>query len=149
MKRKELGPRIVFLEIQLAGEGFDAKLESVKTVGYSSQVFRGDERKILKDLMKVLEDVDLLVTWGGEKSEIPLLTVKAIRHRMNPAILYEVFHFDLKQFFEKTFATQDTEVGKAAEILGLKKRAGKAETISEVFQKLRPVLRVVKPELAL
>lgn len=150
MKKRGLGPRIAILELQVNGDGFEAELKSIKMIlDGKKHVHRGDEKNLLTKLLKTLDDVDLLVTWGGERFEIPFLTAKAIRNQLNPSVIYQVFHLDLKQFFEKTFAVDNPELGKAAEILGVRNLSGKAETTAALFGKLRPVLRVVRPELAL
>ncbi|MCS6784646.1 MAG: hypothetical protein RMI43_05035 [Candidatus Caldarchaeum sp.] len=149
MRKKEQGPRVIFLEVEVAGDGFDATVKAVRTAGYLSKVFRGREKNLLKSFLKALDEVDLLVTWGGGEKDLPILTAKAFRLGLDPSPLYEVFHLDLKQFFEKIFATQDTDVEKASEIIGVKKRVGKAEATAAVFERLKPVLRTVRPELAL
>ncbi|MEM0440784.1 MAG: hypothetical protein QXF45_06485 [Candidatus Caldarchaeum sp.] len=149
MKKREFGPRIAFLEVLVDEDGFDAKLKAVKLVDDEGvKLLRGNEKTLLKKLMNVLRDVDLIVTWGGEKFDIPLLIVKVIRTGLDPTNLLEVFHFDVKRFFSDFFALNDVDWEKAAAFVGVKKGKGKAETVARIFEKLKPVLRVVKPELA-
>lgn len=139
----------MFLEVLVDENGFDAKLKGIKLVDDKDvKLLRGSEKTVLKKFMNVLRNVDLIVTWGGEKFEIPFLTAKALRTGIDPTSLLEVFHFDVQRFFKEFFGLDDGDLERAAAVVGVKRLGGKAETVAKVFTKLRPVLRVVKPELA-
>ncbi|MEM2032838.1 MAG: hypothetical protein QXS96_03265 [Candidatus Caldarchaeum sp.] len=151
MRSRKIGPHIYFLELRTAGDGLEAAIREIRLVGESGggRVFRGDEKMFLRSFLKFCTDVDIFVTWGGESFALPLLTAKIIRNRLDPAPLYEAYHFDLKTFFEKTFSASVSDVSEAAALLGLRKRRDALENMRAVFNALRSILRVTRPELAL
>lgn len=142
---------MAFLELEIEGESFDARLKKIALLreGGVAKVFRGSEKKMLASFLQAVKDVDLLVTWGGESTDYPILTAKALRNNVNPSPLHECFHLDLKQFIEKVFAKQNISIEQAAEILRIKKGRSKAETIAKIFSKFRSLLRTLRPELGI
>lgn len=93
--------KMLFLDIETCGlSGVPVFLIGLALVGESTFVLRQlfardytEEAALLRELGRLLEDVDFLVTFNGKSFDVPFLRDRAVHHRLS--IHLEVPHLDL------------------------------------------------------
>gem|GEM_PF-1559857 len=145
-------PRTVFIDISLTGNGvMDSVIQAaaLKELDGAEHVHRGGERKIVSNLVKALKKYDLLVFWGSDVSPTTLLTAKALHHGVDPSPIHMLMHLDIRQFVEQHLGLHNADLEKTARFLNARSNYDKCKTLENIFKKLLPLLRTIKPELAL
>ena len=149
---KAVKPKTAFLDIRFTVNGVMGSLieaVAVKELDGALRVHRGGERKIVSTLVKSLKKYDLLVFWGSEVSPITLLTAKALHHGVDPSPIHMLMHLDVKQFVEQHLGLHNADLEKTAHFLKARSSRDGCKTLENIFKKLLPLLRTLKPELAL
>ncbi|MEM4294460.1 MAG: hypothetical protein QXV86_01680, partial [Candidatus Caldarchaeum sp.] len=76
------GPWIAYLAVEgVLGSLKNTHVENVELVDDRRvrRVFKNPTRNKLENLMRILDDYDILITWGGARKDLPLLTACCIR----------------------------------------------------------------------
>ena len=180
------GTRVCFLDVEASG--LDADVGVTVGVGlmdlggrfrwfYVSEPRR--EREILRNVFGNVSSYHILVTWNGERFDIPFLCSRALKLRINPEGLMKPVHLDLASFVRSCLKLSRMDLYHVARFLGIAKdvsvegvdvpslyqealrgRRGAEsrirshckddlETTRRVFLKVLPLIRFMKPELAL
>ncbi|MEM2236916.1 MAG: hypothetical protein QXR26_01205 [Candidatus Caldarchaeum sp.] len=145
---KQVGPRIVFMNVKGSTEKIEVKQVELLDQKRVRHVFTNGQRT-LKKLMKYLDNYDILVTWGGGERDVPLLTAWALHVGVDPSPLHTLTHLDLKHFVKQFLLLNEPELEKTAKFLRIKPKPDNLRTLEALFEKLRHLLKTLKPELAL
>ncbi|MEM1999445.1 MAG: hypothetical protein QXO30_00215 [Candidatus Caldarchaeum sp.] len=146
------GPWIAYLAVEGAlGPLKNTRVENVELVDDRRvrHVFKNPTRNKLENLMRILDDYDILITWGGARKDLPLLTACCIRLGVDPSPLHALAHLDLQEFVKDKLGIVDAGLEETAEFLKAGRGGGKVYTLMRVFKKLRGFVRSLRPELAL
>ncbi|MEM4302706.1 MAG: hypothetical protein QXQ70_02275 [Candidatus Caldarchaeum sp.] len=145
---KRVGPRIVFMNVKGSAEKIEVKQVELLDQQRVRRVFTNRQRT-LKKLMEFLDNYDILVTWGGGERDVPLLTAWTLHVGIDPSPLHSLTHLDLKHFVKQFLMLNEPELEKTARFLRIKSKPDKLRTLEALFEKLRRLLKTLKPELAL
>ncbi len=137
------------------------------------------EREILRKVFNTLSSYHILVTWNGERFDYPFLCSRALKLKVNLDGLMKPVHLDLAMFVRNHLKLSRTDLYHVARFLGIVKDASvegvdvpslyqealrgrrraasrirshckdDLEATRKVFLKVLPLIRAVKPELAL
>jgi len=92
---------------------------------YSGVITRKDiydgvfDKKIIKELLDLLEDVDIIVTYYGTGFDIPFLRTRAERWRLDFPKFGEIYHWDLYYKVKRLFKTHRKSLGVITNFLGI------------------------------
>ncbi|MDJ0270616.1 MAG: ribonuclease H-like domain-containing protein [Aigarchaeota archaeon] len=184
--RRIAGPRICFLDLE--STGIEADIAMLTAVGLVEESGRfiflpvkkpEEERRVIRDAIKLLEKYDIVFTWRGKDFDIPFLISRALKHRIDPTPLMRVMHVDLAEFARNVLKLSKNNLYTTSRFLGVRKDTtlegadmpqkylqsltGKGgawssirrhcyddlKTLQAVYERLKPLLRVARPELAL
>ncbi len=149
-KNRKIGPRIIFICVEgYPNSGKETKPKHVYIADDAKlkQSFERIDKKTFKHLFSIVENYDILVTWG--RKDVSLITAWALRLGLNPSPIYNLTHLDLAKFVEENLMLDDISLEKTAEFLRVRPQRMKINTLVKVFKKLHGFIRAVRPELAL
>ncbi|MEM2514984.1 MAG: hypothetical protein QW419_00390 [Candidatus Caldarchaeum sp.] len=149
MKKRAIGPRIVFMKVECPPDKAEVSTVELLDEDGVGHVFRDGRQTTLKRLMKVLDGYDILVTWGGAERDVPILTAWSLHVGADPSPLHNLMHLDLQLFIKQHLKINGPELEKTARFLGARPKTDHLKTLEAVFDKLRKLIKTIKPELAL
>ncbi|MEM0445282.1 MAG: hypothetical protein QXO86_00670 [Nitrososphaerota archaeon] len=71
------------------------------------------ERRVLRDLERLLKSCHIYITWDGANLEVPYLTATMLRHMLDPAPLYSARHIDLAKIVSSQLRLSGTGIQEA------------------------------------
>jgi len=77
------------------------------------------DKRIIKELLDVLENVDVVVTYYGTNFDIPFLRTRAERWRLPFPKFGYIYHWDLYYKVKRLFATHRKSLGVITHFLGI------------------------------
>jgi DNA polymerase elongation subunit (family B) len=89
----------------------EKKVHTYRLDSYNSDLFKA-EKRMLKDMKKLLEEADVWVTWYGSKCDIPFINTKLIEHGMSP--LPNTKHLDLWRVCKQKLLLGSNAMGNVA-----------------------------------
>ncbi len=137
------------------------------------------EKEALSSIIEYMSRHHIVFTWNGSKFDIPFLTARAVKHNLRAELIYKPTHFDLAEFIRNHLRLSLTNLYHVARFLNIVKdinvegidvpslylKAVKndrnaavkikkhckddLEVLRNVYLKILPILREVKPELTL
>lgn len=137
------------------------------------------EREVLKKALEHLSTHHVFVTWNGGRFDVPFLYSRAIKLRLSLEGIIKSIHFDLAEFIRGHLKLSRMDLYHVAKFLGIRKnisvegidvpslyhealrgnrRAASRirnhcrddlETTRRIFLRVLPMVRAMKPELAL
>jgi uncharacterized protein YprB with RNaseH-like and TPR domain len=88
------------------------------------------DKRIVKELLDTLENVDIIVTYYGTYFDVPFLRTRAEKYRLAFPKYGSIFHWDLYFKAKKLFATHRKSLGVITNFLGI---AGKTPLDPEIW----------------
>mgnify|MGYP001562811409 CR=1 FL=1 len=77
-----------------------------------------DDKSLLEQIWKLLDEADIVITHYGKKFDVPKLYARFIKHGMNPPSSFR--HIDTKQIASSKFAFTSNKLEYLAKFLGVK-----------------------------
>lgn len=148
-KHTTIGPRIVFMRVEGSYDKIEISRVELLDQHGAKHVFKDGRQSTVRKLMKVLDSCDILVTWDGDERDVPLLTAWCLHVGADPSPLYKLMHVDLRLFVKQYLKIYEPELDKTAKFLKVRRKADGLKTLEAVFEKLKGLLRTLRPELAL
>ncbi|MEN2975163.1 MAG: ribonuclease H-like domain-containing protein [Candidatus Caldarchaeales archaeon] len=138
-----------------------------------------NERDTIATIIDYLCKHHIVLTWNGSRFDLPFITARAVKHNLRAELIYKPTHIDLSEFTRSYFKLSFINLYHVARffnifkdisiegidvpslylkaIEGDKRSAAKIkkhcrddlEVLRRVYFKILPVLREVKPELAI
>lgn len=88
------------------------------------------DKRIVKELLDILEEVDVVVTYYGTNFDIPFLRTRAEKFRLNFPIFGSIFHWDLYFKVKRLFQTHRKSLRVITHFLGID---GKTEIDPDIW----------------
>lgn len=137
------------------------------------------EKETLSSIIEYMSKHHIVFTWNGSRFDIPFLTARAVKYNLRAELIYKPTHFDLAEFIRSNFRFSLTSLYHVARFFNIVKdvdvegidvpslylralrndrRASvkirkhcrdDLEVLRTIYLKILPILREVKPELAL
>ncbi|MEM2909626.1 MAG: ribonuclease H-like domain-containing protein [Nitrososphaerota archaeon] len=135
------------------------------------------EKDKLKELLGRLEQYHIIVTWNGKSFDIPFLVSRIIKHGLKVESLLSAYHLDMAELVRNNLKLSRTDLFHVSKFLGIRKdvttlgqdvpglyvKAMKGDRVAVkriemhckddlnvlrlIFLRLRPLVRILKPEL--
>ncbi len=121
--------KICFLDIEATG----LEAESAFIVGFGLMDEKGEwkhrfassvpsgEKELLSELMRELENYDLIITWYGEKFDLPMIYSRCLKHGLNPSSLLRKRHLDLHKIVSSYLKLSKNSLDNVCKFFDIKK----------------------------
>ena len=126
-----MAPRIVILDIETSSLEADAGIivgAGLISEEGKSEYFQArktaEEKPLLSKLLKRLESVDVIVTWSGRGFDVPFLTTRLMKHRMDPRPVLRKMHLDLNEVVKSRLRLTFTYLDHVCEFFEIKRDRG-------------------------
>jgi uncharacterized protein YprB with RNaseH-like and TPR domain len=83
-----------------------------------------EEKPLLTKLLKRLESFDVIVTWSGRGFDIPFLTSRLLKHRMDPRPVLRRMHLDLNEVVKSRLRLTFTYLDHVCDFFEIKRDRG-------------------------
>jgi len=83
-----------------------------------------EEKALLTKLVKRLESFDVMVTWSGRGFDIPFLTSRLLKHKMDPRPVLRKLHLDLNDVVKSRLRLTFTYLDHVCEFFEIKRDRG-------------------------
>jgi uncharacterized protein len=83
-----------------------------------------EEKPLLTKLLKRLESFDVIVTWSGRGFDIPFLTTRLLKHKMDPRPILRKLHLDLNEVVKSRLRLTFTYLDHVCEFFEIKRDRG-------------------------
>ena len=83
-----------------------------------------EEKPLLTKLLDQLEPFDVIVTWSGRGFDIPYLTSRLLKHRMDPRTVLSKMHLDLNEVVKSRLRLTFTYLDHVCEFFEIKRNRG-------------------------
>lgn len=137
------------------------------------------EREALSSIIEYMAKNHLVFTWNGSRFDIPFLATRALKHNLRVELIYRPSHLDIAEFVRNHLKLSFVNLYHVARFLNIskdisvegidvpslylkavkndKRAAAKIkkhckddlEVLRKIYFKILPILREVRPELAL
>ena len=124
-------PQIVILDLETSSLAADAGIivgaGLMTEAGKSEYLQAGktsEEKPLLTKLLKRLETFDVIVTWSGRGFDIPFLTSRLLKHKMDPRPIFSKMHLDLNEVVKSRMRLTFTYLDHVCEFFEIKRDKG-------------------------
>ncbi|MEM1584239.1 MAG: ribonuclease H-like domain-containing protein [Nitrososphaerota archaeon] len=137
------------------------------------------EREALSSIINYLSKYHIVFTWNGSKFDIPFLAARALKHDLRVELIYRASHFDLAEFVRNYLklslvnlyhVARFLDISKDVSVEGIdvpslylkamkndRRSAAKIkkhcrddlEVLRKIYFRILPIIREVRPELAI
>lgn len=83
-----------------------------------------EEKSLLAKLTKRLESFDVVVTWNGRGFDLPFLTTRLLKHKMDPRPVLRKMHLDLNEVVKSRLRLTFTYLDHVCEFFEIKRDKG-------------------------
>jgi uncharacterized protein len=83
-----------------------------------------EEKSLLAKLLKRLESFDVIVTWSGRGFDIPFLTTRLLKHKMDPRLMMRKMHLDLNDVVKSRLRLTFTYLDHVCDFFEIKRDKG-------------------------
>jgi len=83
-----------------------------------------EERPLLAKLVQRLDSFDVIVTWSGRGFDIPFLTSRLLKHRMDPRPVLRKMHLDLNEVVKSRLRLTFTYLDHVCDFFEIKRDKG-------------------------
>jgi uncharacterized protein len=83
-----------------------------------------EEKSLLAKLLKRLESFDVIVTWSGRGFDIPFLTTRLLKHKMDPRPVMRKMHLDLNDVVKSRLRLTFTYLDHVCDFFEIKRDKG-------------------------
>lgn len=138
-----------------------------------------EEARMLNSFLSILKDYHMMITWRGKDFDVPFLIARLIKNKIEVEKLINIYHLDLAEFLKANLRLSRSDLYHVCRFLGIKKdmelsgldmprlylnsmkgdlKARKMikrhciddlRSLRQVYVKVKPLLRAMKPELAI
>ena len=124
-------PQVVILDIETSSLEADAGI--VLGVGLMTEQGKSEymqanatteEKTLLTKLVKRLESYDVIVTWSGRGFDIPFLTTRLLKHKMDPRPVLSKMHIDLNEVAKSRLRLTFTYLDHVCDFFEIKRDKG-------------------------